>query len=151
MVGRKVETICTAANNLQTSFDRYVFERNCINASLEKKIVSPYDTAKPLYTASINLHSTLVVLRGATRYLHLSRRLALQIVETNPQKTTVDPHALLRAAVTISELSTLPSYEPTNNRLTTPRNATVRNATHHPNARKHNPPPNNPKTPTSSK
>jgi hypothetical protein len=73
---------------------------------LEKKILDPYNTAKPLYTASVNLHSTLLILRGAARYLHLSRRLALQIAETNPQKTTVvDPHALLRAAVTISELS----------------------------------------------
>ena len=68
--------------------------------------MSPYETAKPLYTASVNLHSTLVILRGATRYLHLSRRLALQIAETNPQKTAADPHALLRAANTISELST---------------------------------------------
>ena len=151
MVGGKVETICGAANNLQTSFDRYASERKCINARLEKKIVGPYNTAKPLYIASVNLHSTLVILRGAARYLHLSRRLALQIAETNPQKTTVDPHALLRAAVTISELSTLPSYEQTNNRLTTPRNTTARNVTHHPNSRKHNPPPNNPKTPTSSK
>ena len=151
MVGGKVETICTAANNLQTSFDRYVSERKCINASLEKKIVGPYNTAKPLYTASVNLHSTLVILRGAARYLHLSRRLALQIAETNPQKTTVDPHALLRAAVTISELSIVSSYEPTNNRLTTPRNTAARHATHHPNSRQHNPSPNNPETPTSSK
>lgn len=61
--------------------------------------------AKPLYTASVNLHATLVTLRGASRYLHLSRRLALQIAETSPQKTTTDPHAILRAAKTISELS----------------------------------------------
>ena len=87
---------------------------------MEKKIVGPYNTAVPLYTASANLHSTLLILRGAARYLHLSRRLALQIAETNPQKATVDPHALLRAAVTISELSTLSSYELINNRLTTP-------------------------------
>lgn len=99
LVETKVETVCTAANNLQTSFDR-----------LEKKILGPYNTAKPLYTASLNLHSTIVILRGATRYLHLSRRLALQIAETNPQKASVDPHALLRAANTIDELSNAPPF-----------------------------------------
>jgi len=62
----------------------------------------------------MNLHSTIVILRGATRYLHLSRRLALQIAETSPQKTTVDPHALLRAANTIDELSTPSSFPPPN-------------------------------------
>jgi hypothetical protein len=72
---------------------------------LQKKIMEPYNTAKPLHTASVNLHSTLVILRAATYYLHLSRRLTLQIAETHPQGSGVDPHALLRAAVTISELS----------------------------------------------
>jgi hypothetical protein len=67
--------------------------------------MEPYNEAKPLYTASLNLHSTLVILRCATRYLHLSRRLALQIAETNPQKAAIDPHAILRATITISELS----------------------------------------------
>lgn len=75
---------------------------------LESKIIGPYNTAKPLHIASLNLHATLVILRGATRYLHLSRRLALQIAETNPQKTSIDPHALLRAANTVSELSKSP-------------------------------------------
>lgn len=77
-----------------------------INFSLEKKIMEPYNKAKPLYIANANLHSTLVILRSATRYLHLSRRLALQIAETNPQKASVDPHAILRAANTVAELST---------------------------------------------
>lgn len=72
--------------------------------------MEPYNTAKPLHTASANLHSTLVILRGATRYLHLSRRLALQIAETNPQKASIDPHALLRAANTVSELSRYPLF-----------------------------------------
>jgi hypothetical protein len=79
----------------------YVFN----DIRLQKKILEPYNAAKPLHTASVNLHSTLVILRGATRYLHLSRRLALQIAETNPQKASIDPHALLRAANTVSELS----------------------------------------------
>ena len=74
--------------------------------------MDPYSTAKPLHTASVNLHLTLVILRGATRYLHLSRRLALQIAETNPQKASVDPHALLRAAITVSELSSQVAENP---------------------------------------
>jgi len=73
---------------------------------LHKKVVEPYETAKGLHVASTNLHATLVVLRAATRYLHLSRRLALQIAETNPQKVNVDSLALLRAAKTVSELCT---------------------------------------------
>ena len=71
--------------------------------------MGPYNTSKPLYAASLNLHSTIVILRGATRYLHLSRRLALQVAETSPQKSSVDPHALLLAANTIDELSTPPT------------------------------------------
>ena len=93
LVGKKVESIVNSAQNMETSFER-----------LERKIREPYDRAKPLHTASMNLHSTLVILRGTTRYLHLSRRLALQIAETNPQKQVIDPHALLRAAKTVAEL-----------------------------------------------
>jgi hypothetical protein len=106
-VGGKIETISTVANNLQSSFERYQRQLQYAHESLEKKIMEPYNTAQPLHTASVNMHSTLVILRAATRYLHLSRRLTLQIAETNPQKTIVDPHALLRAAKTISELSML--------------------------------------------
>ena len=78
------------------------------NDRLQKKVLDPYNAAKPLHMASVNLYSTLVILRAAIRYLHLSRRLALQIAETNPQKQVVDAHAILRAATTISELSPLP-------------------------------------------
>ena len=106
-VGGKVNTICDAAATLENSFERYVRLGRCAkDIRLQKKILEPYNSAKPLHTASVNLHSTLVILRGATRYLHLSRRLALQIAETNPQKASIDPHALLRASNTVSELST---------------------------------------------
>jgi hypothetical protein len=95
--------------------------------------MGPYNTAKPLHTASVNLHATLVILRGATRYLHLSRRLALQIAETNPQKTATDPHAILRAAKTISELSILTMMSIFNTRFANTGNSTIGNVTRHTN------------------
>jgi len=115
--------------------------------------MGPYNTSKPLYTASMNLHSTIVILRGATRYLHLSRRLALQIAETSPQKSSVDPHALLRAANTIDELSTsLPtSKSSTKDRLSTAGDPTISIVTYNANSRQHHSPTNHPTIATSSK
>jgi hypothetical protein len=120
--------------------DTILYQRTIIdNGRLQKKIMEPYNTAKPLHTASANLHSTLVILRAATYYLHLSRRLSLQIAETHPQSSSVDPHALLRAAVTISELSHSPPPKPptltsiqTNSRLCAFGSPRVGKTTYHP-------------------